>query len=299
MHKIFSQHSKKKIPLAGLSVEKSWVRCVVLGWEKGHLSVKKNIEYPVPEEASLFESFFDWVKLLKNLVEEASFPKNVLINCTLPITHIFLETLHFPELPQRELEKALEWEVKRRFKVAWDKICCDSFRYESNERSSTPKVSFLVSAALNQVIKRFLRILHHSRIGAACIEPPQVSLLRGVGGPYGSDYRPVTLFYADGTILHRLMVSEEEYIFTDTVSSVLGMDNESIGIDSLLLKDNHWFWAGGESGTALEIRKRMAPEMKELPPLNHMWNIKGHALSLKGWEIPFGLALRELQWTLN
>ena len=119
--------------LAGLSVEKSWVRCVVLGWEKGHLSVKKKIEYPVPEETSLFESFFDWVKLLKNLVEEASFPKNVLINCTLPITHIFLETLHFPELPQRELEKALEWEVKRRFKVAWDKICCDSFRYESNE----------------------------------------------------------------------------------------------------------------------------------------------------------------------
>ena len=60
MHKIFSQHSKKKIPLAGLSVEKSWVRCVVLGWEKGHLSVKKKIEYPVPEETSLFESFFDW-----------------------------------------------------------------------------------------------------------------------------------------------------------------------------------------------------------------------------------------------
>ena len=91
-------------------------------------------------------NLFDWVKLLKPS-GRSFLSQNVLINCTLPITHIFLETLHFPELPQRELEKALEWEVKRRFKVAWDKICCDSFRYESNERSSAPKVSLLVSAA--------------------------------------------------------------------------------------------------------------------------------------------------------
>lgn len=293
----FFKKKKRKMPLSGLYIGNNWIRYISLGWEGGYLAVQKVCKKTIPRENLLFKTFDDWVTRIKEIKNEMGIPHNSLLNCALPIRETYFETLKFPIMQRNELEKSIRWECQRRLKKKWEDLCFDSYCYKEQEDSSESLL--LVALTSRKTVSKFLKILKRCKLGASCLEPPQLALLRGLQGPYQDDYLPLSVFCPKGNNVIKIYISPEGIIS----SELIDFDEEGLLADEnpyySFPENPHWFWVSHAVKDKKAILKTFSTNMRELPPLQNMWSLDDKGQSIVGYEIALGLALRDFLCTSN
>lgn len=285
----------KKIPLTGVSIEKRVVRYIHLDWEKGQLHVKQALKLPSPKEKNIFDRTQDWLSLFLSLKKESFLPLNPLMNISFMLKETALHTLCFPLMSHKELREAFKWEFQRIFGMGLDDTCRDSVALElSGGRKG--QHCFLTAAIKKCHVLKLMKLLKKSRIGAACLEPPQISLLRAFKGVDSLEREPMMLAFRDEEEeITSLIISENE----DIRSAILPLKEtvEQIHMEvALCEKDiqnlSGQYWLRGCKDMENEITQILPSFIPALSPWKK-WEIEKNGFDLDGFEVAVGVALRD------
>lgn len=168
------------------------------------LTLLERVEFPVAEQSARVGIFKQWL--------HERFPADAVFEVALsvPESHIILKELELPNLPEKELDEALQWELSGRSSVV---IPQSSIQYQVIEKAGgTVKIASMIMK--NHEVAGYLSFFKNAGVKLIAIEPSSVSLGRILEIPKDSS----VLLTLEGSEANLIFLRNANPVFSTAIS---------------------------------------------------------------------------------
>lgn len=199
--------------------------------------------------ASSEQQIRDAADIIKQIVDRAGVTTNKVI-ASFPIHAVFVSVFELPNIPEKELKAAVEYEARRYVPVALEKLVLSWNRLESTEPG---KVRVLLTAVPTELVDRYVRMFRRAGLDPVALEVESLSLARSLTEERG-----------------------KHHLILDIGSGVTGMNifndgalvlSKSIGIAGRTISDQISENLGISYTAAEQFKLDLAETEKTLPPM--------------------------------
>lgn len=207
----------------GLDIGTSSIKAVELtGGKKPQLMVFADASMPAVTLASESEEDLKTIaSSLDKFISESGFTTRDVV-VALPESQVFTRVVPMPEMTEKELSGAVEWEAGQYIPVPLDEVYVShqilkDHRVQKND-GSKGKVNVLLIAAPKIVVDKYVRTLKYAGLEAIAVETETTAVARSLVGSTAQQY-PTLLINIGASTTDLAIVSGGDLRFTRSIST--------------------------------------------------------------------------------
>ena len=301
---------------AGVALHGDSVRYVELNGGRGSLKVVRQEIIPVASGAvvkdslAAVDSVVTALESLKNAVGGFKCP----VTLGIPSRDVILRLVEYPKMPIEDVKEALQFEFDKYFPYPYNEAAADISEVEVPSPEAADKSTVLVATCRLRIVSDIMRGVSRLSMPVVAVEPMNVAFFRAAIGPnvrtdsyfvvfVEPESTQIMLGYKDNGILFRstaadltsrdVRESEEGImpILRDVQNTIIFAGNQYRG-----LAPSHLILGGivGKDSQLSKLLESTASVTVDALNIWDLWRTSSLAGNAGGFEVAFGLALRNL-----
>ena len=206
----------------GLDIGTHSIKAVQLGGQPTRPVFIAAGQVPTPAQNQSQESSEEDIKIIaetvKKLYQEAHISTNKVVTA-LPESHIFTRVVELPNLSDKEVQSAIQWEAEQYVPIPMNEVRLDwQILSRPKQSGSSEKVEVLLVAAPKILIEKYLNIIKGAGLNALSLETEITSVVRSL--VQRVEGTPTTMVISVGASTTDIsIVSANEISFTRSIAT--------------------------------------------------------------------------------